>query len=81
MKIHVLDSFRIKGREGQVVTLFWPGGAEPKVGDIYKRSRDGAEWTVTGIETRSWPLKTGHPVGLLLRGSTDVASDDELERI
>jgi len=79
--LHVLDFFRIKGREGQVATLTWPGGPEPKVREVLRRATDGAEWICCGVETRSIPLREGHPVGLLLRGPKEVVIGDELERV
>jgi hypothetical protein len=51
------------------------------VREVLRRATDGAEWICCGVETRSIPLREGHPVGLLLRGPKEVVIGDELERV
>lgn len=84
MKVRILDIVKIKGRTGQVALFEWPGGPEPKTGDVYRRVSDDSEWNVCGVESRLIPLRPGHPVGLLLRpadaGDSEVAINDELEK-
>lgn len=89
MTVRILDVIQIKGRDAQLALFEWAGGPEPKTGDVYRRLSDGSEWNVAGVESRLIPLRSGHPVGLLLRPAVNdgaagppkgIAIHDELEK-
>lgn len=78
----IIDVFQIKGR-GTVATTVTDGPC-PLHGTNIIRTRDGAVWTITGVERFCKYLRTvgekGESVGLLLRGDAVPLPGDEIER-
>lgn len=79
----ILDTFRIKGRGPVACTR--SDGPCPLNGSKVRRTSDGAEWTIVGVERFGHRLGTiggeGEQISLLLRGEAEFFAGDELERV